>query len=111
MNPSKNTIKKVVRWATYSISMIDLTKLTEENIKEIAILASANDFDFVELEITRGENHIKIAEAKRRGLQEIAIKSDGSIIRRNADPQTNECLPRYIYNIIELGKYLEQFSI
>jgi len=58
--------------------MTDLTKLTDDHIKHIAQLASDNDFDFVELEITRDENHIKIAEAKRRGLQEIVFLLGGN---------------------------------
>jgi hypothetical protein len=91
--------------------MIDLTKLTDDHVKHIAILASDNEFDFVELEITRDENHIKISEAKRRGLQELLLISNGAILRYDANPQRDTCLPLYIYNIIELGKYLEQFSI
>ena len=86
--------------------MINVSTLTDEQIKHIAKLASNDDFSFDNCEIERTDTRVKISEASGLTRQEICIGKVG-VIRRDYDLEQKSYSPRYIYNIIELGKYLE----
>ncbi len=87
--------------------MINLSTLTNEQIKHIALLASGNDFSIEGAVILRESSCIKITEAKGMGLQQICLWMSGRIMRIDLDTERKTYSGRPICNIIELGKYLE----
>jgi hypothetical protein len=86
---------------------LDLRKITDEQIKRIANLASDDYFCLEGAAISRESSCIKITEAKGMGLQQICLWISGSIMRIDLDKGRKTYNGRPICNVIELGKYLE----
>ena len=86
---------------------IDLRKITDEQIKHIANLASDNYFCLKGAAISRESSCIKITEAKGMGIEQICLWMSGKIMRIDLDTERKTYNGRPICNISELGKYLE----
>lgn len=92
--------------------MINVSTLTNEQIKHIAKLVSNDRFEFDDCKIERERTStcVRISEARTLFTrQEVYIETTG-VMRQNYDLRKDSCSPEYIHNIIELGKYLETIA-